>query len=328
MMKDKQYNGYVPPFDITEEISNLTINIAETVGHLSAKIGNIPAPVLRKQNRIKTIQASLSIENNSLSIEQVTDILDGKRVLGPPDEIIEVKNAIDAYNLLFELDPYKEADLLRAHRLMMTDLVPENGRYRSGGVGVFDGGRCIHLAPPATQVPFLMGDLLNWARSTTTHPLISSCVFHYEFEFIHPFADGNGRMGRMWQTLLLMQWHQIFAWIPVETIVKEHQQEYYAAIAASDKSGKSTDFITFMLRCLSGALLEMSESNRKSDWKSDRKILEAMMENPCISIHGLREITGLSESGVKKIIRKLREEGIVKRTGGAKGGHWEIIIKE
>lgn len=203
MMKDKQYNGYIPPFDITEEISNLTIKIAETVGHLSAKIGNIPAPVLRKQNRIKTIQASLSIENNSLSIEQVTDILDGKRVLGPPDEIIEVKNAIDAYNLLFELDPYKEADLLRAHRLMMTDLVPENGRYRSGGVGVFDGGRCIHLAPPATQVPFLMGDLLNWARSTTTHPLISSCVFHYEFEFIHPFADGNGRMGRMWQTLLV-----------------------------------------------------------------------------------------------------------------------------
>ena len=192
MMKDKQYNGYIPPFDITEEISNLTIKIAETVGHLSAKIGNIPAPVLRKQNRIKTIQASLSIENNSLSIEQVTDILDGKRVLGPPDEIIEVKNAIDAYNLLFELDPYKEADLLRAHRLMMTDLVPENGRYRSGGVGVFDGGRCIHLAPPATQVPFLMGDLLNWARSTTTHPLISSCVFHYEFEFIHRKGTSAG----------------------------------------------------------------------------------------------------------------------------------------
>lgn len=324
-MKAKEYTGYVPPFDITEEISNLTIMIAETVGHLSAKIGVTPTPMLRKQNRIKTIQSSLAIENNSLSIEQVTDILDGKRVLGAPNEIREVKNAIDAYNLLFELDPYKEADLLKAHCLMMTDLVSENGIYRSGGVGVFDGDRCIHLAPPAMRVPSLMRDLLMWAKNTRVHPLISSCVFHYEFEFIHPFADGNGRMGRMWQTLLLMQWNQIFAWIPVETIVKGHQQEYYAAIAASDISGKSTDFITFMLRCLLEALLEMDESNQKSNQKSNRKILDAMRESSRISIRELQEITGLSESGVKKIIRKLREDGIVKRVGGAKGGHWEVL---
>lgn len=324
-MKAKEYTGYVPPFDITEEISNLTIMIAETVGHLSAKIGVTPTPMLRKQNRIKTIQSSLAIENNSLSIEQVTDILDGKRVLGAPNEIREVKNAIDAYNLLFELDPYKEADLLKAHCLMMTDLVSENGIYRSGGVGVFDGDRCIHLAPPAMRVPSLMRDLLMWAKNTRVHPLISSCVFHYEFEFIHPFADGNGRMGRMWQTLLLMQWNQIFAWIPVETIVKGHQQEYYAAIAASDTSGKSTDFITFMLRCLLEALLEMDESNRKSNQKSNQKILDAMRESSGISIRELQEITGLSESGVKKIIRKLREDGIVKRVGGAKGGHWEVL---
>ena len=324
-MKAKEYTGYVPPFDITEEISNLTIMIAETVGHLSAKIGVTPTPMLRKQNRIKTIQSSLAIENNSLSIEQVTDILDGKRVLGAPNEIREVKNAIDAYNLLFELDPYKEADLLKAHCLMMTDLVSENGIYRSGGVGVFDGDRCIHLAPPAMRVPSLMRDLLMWAKNTRVHPLISSCVFHYEFEFIHPFADGNGRMGRMWQTLLLMQWNQIFAWIPVETIVKGHQQEYYAAIAASDISGKSTDFITFMLRCLLEALLEMDESNQKSNRKSNRKILDAMRESSRISIRELQEITGLSESGVKKIIRKLREDGIVKRVGGAKGGHWEVL---
>ena len=324
-MSKGKHSGYVPPFEITGEISNLTIEIAEIVGHLSAKMGNIPTPMLRKQNRIKTIQSSLAIENNSLSIEQVTDILEGKRVLGAPNEIMEVKNAIDAYNLLFELDPYKEADLLRAHRLMMSDLVSENGRYRSGGVGVFDGDRCIHLAPPAMRVPSLMRDLLMWAKNTRVHPLISSCVFHYEFEFIHPFADGNGRMGRMWQTLLLMQWNQIFAWIPVETIVKGHQQEYYAAIAASDISGKSTDFITFMLRCLLEALLEMDESNQKSNQKSNRKILDAMRESSQISIRELQEITGLSESGVKKIIRKLREDGIVKRVGGAKGGHWEVL---
>ena len=324
-MSKGKHSGYVPPCEITGEITNLTIEIAEIVGHLSAKMGNIPTPMLRKQNRIKTIQSSLAIENNSLSIEQVTDILEGKRVLGAPNEIMEVKNAIDAYNLLFELDPYKEADLLRAHRLMMSDLVSENGRDRSGGVGVFDSDKCIHLAPPAMRVPLLMSELLMWAKSTTVHPLISSCVFHYEFEFIHPFADGNGRMGRMWQTLLLMQWNHIFAWIPVETIVKEHQQEYYAAIAASDKSGKSTDFIIFMLQCLLKALQEVSESNQKSNLKSDQKIVEAMRACPGISIRELQEMTGLSESGVKKVIRKLREDGSVKRDGGAKGGQWEVL---
>ena len=206
---------------------------------------------------------------------------------------------------------------------MMTDLVKENGRYRQGGVGVFDGQKCIHLAPPAQRVPLLMADLLGWVKHTKVHPLISSCVFHYEFEFIHPFADGNGRMGRMWQTLLLMKWKPIFAWIPVETIIEEHQQEYYAAIAKSDTEANSTAFIVFMLQCLKQTLLEIAESNQKSNQKSDQKILAAMRRNPQVTIRELQEDTGLSESGVKKIIRQLREEGIVQRIGGAKGGHWE-----
>lgn len=225
---------YIPPFTITDDITTLIADIAEKVGHLTALADHLPAPHLRKENRIKTIQSSLAIENNSLTLDQVTAIVEGKRVLGPPNEIQEVKNAIDAYELLLELNPYKEKDLLRAHRLMMADLVTENGRYRKGGVGVFDGQKCIHLAPPAQRVPILMADLFEWVKKTKVHPLVSSCVFHYEFEFIHPFADGNGRMGRMWQTLLLMQWKPIFAWIPVETIVKENQQAYYAAIARSD----------------------------------------------------------------------------------------------
>ena len=324
-MSKKEYTGYVPPFEITDEISNLSISIAEIVGHLSAATDNMPAPMLRKQNRIKTIQSTLAIENNSLSVEQVTAILNGKRILGAPNEIQEVKNAIDAYNLLFELNPYKEDDLFKAHRMMMSDLVSENGRYRNGGVGVFDGERCIHLAPPAIRVPELMQDLLMWVRTTKVHPLIRSCVFHYELEFIHPFADGNGRIGRMWQTLLLMQWNPIFAWIPVETIVKEHQQEYYAAIASSDNSGRSTDFIVFMLHCLLDALTEMKESNRKSNQKSDWKIFGIIQSMPKVSIRELQDMTGLSESGVKKIIRKLRETGCIKRVGGAKGGHWEIM---
>ena len=320
MAKNKE-PGYIPPFTVSEDILTLVAEIAEKVGHLTASAEELPTPQLRKKNRIKTIQSSLAIENNSLSLDQVTAIVEGKRVLGAPNEIQEVKNAIDAYELLQELNPYKEKDLLRAHKLMMTDLVKENGRYRSGGVGVFGEKGLVHIAPPAHRVPFLMADLISWVKQTKIHPLISSCVFHYEFEFIHPFADGNGRMGRMWQTLLLKQWKPIFAWIPVETIVKEHQQEYYAAIAQSDHEASSTTFIVFMLGCLKEALEEMSKSNQKSN----QKIVDAMRENPSVTISELQEITGLSESGVKKNIRQLRMDGIIQRVGGAKGGHWEVI---
>ena len=319
---------YTPPFTITDEIASLIAEIAEQVSKMAATTDSLPSPHLRKENRIKTIQSSLAIENNSLSVEQVTAILEGKRVLGAPNEIQEVKNAIDAYELLLELNPYEEKDLFRAHKLMMTELVKENGSYRQGGVGVFDGQKCIHMAPPAQRVPQLMADLLEWVRQTKTHPLVSSCVFHYEFEFIHPFADGNGRIGRMWQTLLLMQWNPIFAWIPVESIVKEHQQEYYAAIAQSDSEANSTPFIAFMLQCLKEALMQMEESNQKSNQKSNRKILAVMKRNPQITIRELQDETGLSESGVKKVIRQLRAEGLVQRIGGAKGGHWEVRQSE
>ena len=318
--------SYIPPFTVTDEMTSLVIEIAETLGRMSVNDKDIPTPTLRKENRIKTIHSSLAIENNSLSLEQITAIIEGKRVLGPPNEILEVMNANEAYNILFELNPYKEEDLLKAHRLMMTDLVKENGIYRSDGVGVFDGQKCIHMAPPAIRIPYLMKELLSWVKKTKVHPLISSCVFHYEFEFIHPFADGNGRMGRMWQTLLLMQWKPIFAWIPVETIVKKHQQEYYSSIAQSDKAGNSTIFITFMLKCILDSLQEIEESNQKSNQKSNRKLLDAVSKNPNITIRELQDFLGMSESGVKKIIRKHKEAGTLVRVGGAKGGHWKIMI--
>jgi Fic family protein len=316
--------SYIPPFTVTDEMTSLVIEIAETLGRMSVNDKDIPTPTLRKENRIKTIHSSLAIENNSLSLEQITAIIEGKRVLGPPNEILEVMNANEAYNILFELNPYKEEDLLKAHRLMMTDLVKENGIYRSDGVGVFDGQKCIHMAPPAIRIPYLMKELLSWVKKTKVHPLISSCVFHYEFEFIHPFADGNGRMGRMWQTLLLMQWKPIFAWIPVETIVKKHQQEYYSSIAQSDKAGNSTIFITFMLKCILDSLQEIEKSNQKNNQKSNQKLLDAVSKNPNITIRELQDFLGMSESGVKKIIRKHREAGTLVRVGGAKGGHWKI----
>lgn len=325
--------GYIPPFTVTDDIMNLVAEIAEDVGHLTAKTDNISSPRLRKTNRIKTIQSSLAIENNSMSIEQVTAILEGKRVLGAPNEIQEVRNAIDAYNLLLELNPYKEKDLLRAHRLMMTDLVKENGRYRSGGVGVFGETGLVHLAPPAMRVPVLINELLQWVKTTKTHPLIRSCVFHYEFEFIHPFADGNGRMGRMWQTLLLMQWNPIFAWIPVESIVKEHQQDYYKAIEQSDHEGNSTLFIRFMLGCLKEALRHLREEQQIEEQSTPintlkgtpKRICELMATNPAITITELAQLLALNRRGIMKHVHNLQEQGIIRRVGPNKGGHWEII---
>lgn len=248
----------IPPFRITAEIENLVAEISARIGDLNALMEqNLPHPQLRKENRIRTIHSSLAIENNSLSVEQVTAIVEGKRVLGPPAEVREVISAINAYEILPQIDAFSERDLLLAHEAMMQDLVRDNGRYRSKGVGVFDENRCVHMAPPAFRVPTLMRELFEWVRTTETHPLISSCVFHYEFEFIHPFSDGNGRMGRLWQTALLSRWKAVFAWLPVETIVKENQKEYYAAIHASDDSGESTAFILFMLKCIKQTIEEI-----------------------------------------------------------------------
>ena len=217
---------YKPPFNITARMLHQIADISEQLGILISQLGeNAPSPMLRKKNQIKTIHSSLAIEHNSLSLKQVTDIIDGKRVLGAPDEIQEVKNAIEAYRLMPQLDAFKEKDLLKAHGLMMKDLVRTAGHYRQEGVGVFNGEQLLHMAPPADQVPRLMGDLFQWVKSTDVHPLIHSCVFHYEFEFIHPFVDGNGRMGRYWQTMLLSRWKGLFSWLPVETIVKDHQQD-------------------------------------------------------------------------------------------------------
>ncbi|MBR3981381.1 MAG: Fic family protein [Bacteroidales bacterium] len=328
----KKEELYTPPFTITDEITSLVIAIGEAVGRLSVTSNNVPSPHLRKENRIKTIQSSLAIENNTLSVEQVTAIIEGKRVLGAPNEIKEVKNAVDAYELLFELNPFKEKDLLRAHKLMMSDLVRENGRFRSGGVGVFGEQGLVHLAPPAIRVPSLIGDLLHWAKTTKTHPLICSCVFHYEFEFIHPFADGNGRMGRMWQTLLLMQWNPIFAWIPVETIVKEHQQEYYNAIALCDKQGESTSFVSFMLRCLYSALQDFQKSDTESSTeggteKTVDKIIQLIKVNPQITSRAIAQKLSMAHSGVAKHLRNMQNSGIIRRVGPQKGGHWEVVGK-
>ena len=253
-------NKYAPPFHMTDAIIAKISEISELVGSITAWQDMHTNLKLRRENRIKTIYSSLAIENNTLSLDQVTAIVNGKRVLGTPKEIQEVKNAFDAYEQLLSFNPYSVGDLLKAHRTLMNELVREAGMFRSGGVGVFNGDQLIHMAPPANLVPELMNKLLTWAENSKVHPLVKSCAFHYEFEFIHPFADGNGRMGRMWNTLLLYQWKPIFAWLPIETLIRERQQAYYAALAQADQTADATPFVEFLLTVIYDTLREIAET--------------------------------------------------------------------
>ncbi|MDR1588740.1 MAG: Fic family protein [Oscillospiraceae bacterium] len=245
---------YKPKYTLTDEIVTLVADIAAKAESLTIQGGMEQNPKLRRTNLVKSIQSSLAIENNTLTIEQVTALLDGKRVLAPPQDILEAQNAIQAYARLLDWNPYDIDDLQTAHGILMKGLVTEAGRFRSGFVGIARGKEIIHIAPPADDVSGLMADLFHWVEGAKVHPLIKSCVFHYEFEFVHPFQDGNGRMGRMWQTLLLAQWKQIFAWLPVESIVRDRQQEYYAALSHSNDDMDSTEFVAFMLIALNDTI--------------------------------------------------------------------------
>ena len=322
---------YQPPFEITSKIIELISKISEKIGEINS-LQNSPHQIkLRKENRIKTIHSSLAIENNSLSIEQITAIIDGKRVLGNPNEIKEVKNSIQAYDLLLSLNPYNEKDLLKAHELMMQDLVDRNGKYRTDGVGIFDGEKVVHLAPPADRVPELMFDLFEWLKTSDVHPLIKSCVFHYEFEFIHPFQDGNGRMGRLWQTVILKDWKEVFAWLPVETLIKENQKEYYNALGVSDSAADSTKFIEFMLTLILNTIEEIIATENKVTQKvtqkvtvNQQKIIDAIKNNPFITQEELASIVGIARKNIISNMKKLQENGLIKRIGADKNGYWQV----
>ncbi|MGD9848814.1 MAG: Fic family protein [Desulfuromonas sp.] len=243
-------SAYQPPYTITPEILNRVAAISFGLGRLTVLTDQARSLRLRRINRIRTIRGSLAIEGNTLSEAQITAILEGKRVIAPPREVQEVKNALAVYDRFDTWKPEAEKDLLEAHRMLMSGLIDEAGLYRNGGVGVMAGSQVIHMAPPADRVPQLMADLLGWLANTDAHPLIAGSVFHYEFEFIHPFADGNGRMGRLWQSLILARWNPLFADIPVESLIFEHQAEYYQAIQESTRKTDSAPFIAFMLRMI------------------------------------------------------------------------------
>jgi Fic family protein len=250
---------YQPPFQLSINIMHLLVEVGELMGRWAVQAEQT-SPTLRKENRIRTIQASLAIEHNSLSLGQVSALMEGKRVLGPAKDIQEVRNAILAYEKLAEWRSSSLDDLLAAHRLLMAGLVDFPGQLRQSNVGIYREDKLIHMAPPASQVPRLMQDLLHWLETTEVHPLVASCVFHYEFEFIHPFPDGNGRMGRLWQTLILSHWRSELAWLPVETLIHHDQEHYYHILGACDRASDATLFVEYMLTNLRDALQEGIDS--------------------------------------------------------------------
>lgn len=309
--------SYIPPYKITPKIIDLVSKISEAVGNFYAQ----EELRLHRINRIKTIQGSLAIEGNTLTIDQITAILDGKPVIAPINEVQEIRNAIKAYELLETLNPNSLDDLLKTHLTMEAGLIHDAGYFRSGGVGVASGEEIIHYAPPAERVPQLMEDLFEWVNSTEEHPLIKSCIFHYEFEFIHPFSDGNGRTGRLWQTLIFANWRPIFKNLPVENIVYKYRKEYYKAIAISGGEDGCTPFIEFILRVIDETLALESNTPRSTR----DKIIEQLRNNPKITRSELASILGITSDGVKYHLQKMTAESIILRHGSARGGHWEVM---
>lgn len=317
-----------PPFEITNPMIGYVAEIAELVGKLSAESSFSVNPTLRRSNRIKTIYGSLAIEQNTLSLEQVTAVLNGKHILAPPRDIAEVKNAYEVYEQLGKLDPYSVNDLLTAHGIMTWGLVEESGTFRNRPVGVVDSeGNILHFGTLPQYVPDLVMELLDWVKTSEVHMLIRSCVFHYELELIHPFADGNGRVGRLWHTLLLSQWNPAFAWLPVESIIHDRQQEYYAAINASNNAGESTAFIEFMLAAIKAALIEaISVRDVMSEEKMDKtvlrwnKIQEYLKTHDYIMNADVRTLCDVSSATANRILVRLTEEGKLNRY--LQEGHW------
>ena len=259
-----------PPYDITNTILKQITAISEKIGEVNANHLHKPSPDLRRKNRVKTIKASLEIEGNTLSEDQITAIIERKRVAGPKKDILEVVNAITIYEQLHELDPASSESFLKAHQLLMKDLIDAPGAWRTKAVGIFKGDKVSHIPPPADKVDFLMNQLFDYYQQEDDPVLIKSCVMHYEIEFIHPFMDGNGRMGRLWQTLILMKTYPVFEFLPFETIIKERQEEYYKVLELSDKEGKSTKFIEFILAAIDQALVELLKTQNRLLTSKDR----------------------------------------------------------
>ena len=319
-----------PPFEITDDILDAIAEIAELVGQVTVTHGLSANPTLRRTNRIRTIYSSLAIEQNTLSLEQVTAVLNGKHVIAPPKDIAEVKNAYEIYEMLDRLNPYSVDDLLKAHAVMTKDLVEESGCFRSGPVGVVDKhGNVLHFGTLPAYVPNLVYELFDWVQNSNIHMLIKSCVFHYEFELIHPFADGNGRIGRLWHTLLLSNWKPLFAWLPVESIIHDRQDEYYRAINKSNAEGESTVFIEFMLSAIKDALIEAVETTDATQNMTDNelrlfKIEQYLQKNQYITNSIVQQIFCVSAATANRILAKAVDDGFLQKV--RVGKYWGYVL--
>lgn len=308
-----------PPYEITAEILKYITSISEKIGEVNAKYLIKTNPTLRKKNQIKTIHSSLSIEGNTLTEEQITAILENKRVVGPEKDILEVLNALEVYKNINKLKPEREKDFLKAHKLLLQKLIKEPGKYRNQSVGIVKGSKVEHIAPPHENVPYLMKNLFEYLKDKNELTLIKSCVFHYEMEFIHPFLDGNGRMGRLWQTLILLQDYPIFEFLPFETLISKNQNDYYNALSLSDKEGKSTKFIEYMLKIIERSLEELLQNSTKKLTDKDRILI--FLEN-CTSDFTRKDYMNyfkdISSATASRDLKNAVESGLISKLGDKK----------
>jgi len=315
-----------PPYDITPKILKLIASISEKLGEINATFLDKPSPTLRKQNKIKTIHSSLKIEGNTLTEEQITALLENKRVIGPKKDVLEVLNAIKIYENLEKFNPLSEKSFLKAHKVLMSDLIDKPGEYRKQGVGIVKGSKVEHLAPPYENVPFLMNDLFEYLK-TDEIELIKSCVFHYEMEFIHPFVDGNGRMGRLWQTLILMEKYPVFEYIPFETLISKNQEAYYKTLALSDKTGKSTFFIEYMLSIIEDSLNDLlNYNNRNFDTEQRLEYFKSLELEEFSRKDYMNTFKDISSSTASRDLKKGIELGILIKIGEMNKTRYKIKV--
>ncbi|MDQ7047269.1 MAG: Fic family protein [Sulfurovum sp.] len=322
--------SYTPPYTITSKILTNVSDIVELISELNHIKKEFNTPKLRKKNRVKSITGTLQIEGNTLDEGEITKVINGQIVLGTMREIEEVKGAIKAYDYLENYNYKSENDLLKSHKFLMDNLLNNAGRYRQSNVGVGGADGVIHVAPPPDMLPQLMGELFSWLEETDLHLLIVSCIFHYEFEFIHPFNDGNGRVGRLWQSVILNKYKSLFAAIPIESVVRDNQEAYYQALEDSGSVGESTPFIEFMLDIILKTLENTKKENvpknvpKSVPLKRLDKILSLIGKNKDITIIELANNLNVTDKTIKRDIKKLKDTDKLIRVGSLKSGHWEV----
>ena len=317
-----------PPYQLTSIILHGISEVSEKIGALKAFHLDRPSPELRKSHQVKTIHNSLQIEGNSLSETQITALLNGKRVIGPSKDILEVQNAIAVYDRIGHWRGTEEKSFLKAHGILMQNLMSSPGRYRTEGVGIMKGKEVQHYAPPHDRVPFLMKELFSYLKKSDDHALIKSCVFHYEVEFIHPFLDGNGRMGRLWQSVLLTEWHELFSFLPFESLIRQEQEAYYSVLALCDKAGNSTAFIEFMLGILSEALDDLL--NQSAQPKTSTERLHYFIEQFSGDFTRLdysKMFKGISSATASRDLKNGVDMGLLAKTGEKRNTIYHIIYE-